>query len=80
MGAAGKVAQHVARVGVVARLAEGAAVEVDDRVGADREPRRRRRPFDLAARMQKSRLAWTAAGQRLFVVGRTDDLDIEPER
>ena len=72
--------EHRAGVGVVARLAERPAVEVDDGVGADRQVAGGPGALDFAPRVNQGRLDGRAAGQRGFVVRRRDDVDVETER
>jgi hypothetical protein len=62
------------------RLAQGPAVEVDDRIRPDGQVGRGPGAFGLAARVNQGRLDRGAARQRGFVVRRRDDVDIETER
>jgi hypothetical protein len=80
VAAAAEGREHRAGLIVVPRLTQRPAVQVDDRIRADRQVGRWPGAFGLAARVNEGRLDRRAAGQRGFVIGRRDDVDIETKR
>jgi hypothetical protein len=80
VAAAGEGGQHRAGLIVIARLSQRTAVEVDDRIRADRQVRREPGTFGFTARVNEGRLDWGAARQRGLVIRRRDDVDIETKR
>jgi hypothetical protein len=71
---------RASRSRVIAGFSERFTVDVDDGVGADREPRSGGGTENLAARVKSSRLKGRAAGEGTFVVRRWYDADVEPDR
>jgi hypothetical protein len=79
VAAAAEAGEHRAGVVVVDGLAERFAVKIDDRVGPDREVRRRCRVLDFAARVNQRRLDWRAVRQGGFDIRCRDEVDFQTE-